>query len=78
MNPITIPWASVRSFLRQCAAIAGIVVSTANTGHWNAGVQTTLLAISGAILTAEHYANAISSATPPQSTTVPPTLGSGQ
>jgi hypothetical protein len=73
MNLVTISWSSVRSFLRQAAAIVGVVVSTANTGHWNAGVQTTLLAISGAILTAEHYANALNPSTPPQSTATPPT-----
>ena len=77
MNGLTISWSSVRSFLRQAAAVVGAVVGVANSGHWSTSVQTAIVSISGLLLTAEHYANAINPATAPQSnsagTATPPT-----
>jgi hypothetical protein len=63
---LNLSWASVYSFLRQAAAIVGLVVSIGNTDHLPASVRTVLVAVSGAILTAEHYAQA--QANPPGTT----------
>ena len=63
----TITWASVRSFLRQAAALAGLVVSIGHTDHLPANIRAILLAISGTLMSVEHYANAINPATPPNS-----------
>jgi hypothetical protein len=65
--PTWLTWASFRSFLRQVAAIFGLVVSVANTFDLSAGMRQDIVLISGALLAAEHYANAINPATPPQS-----------
>ena len=67
----TITWASVRSFLRQTAALAGLIVSIGNTDHLPTSVRTVLLAISGTLMSLEHYANANNPTTPPNSN--PPT-----
>ena len=68
---LTISWASVRSFLRQATAIAGIAVSVGNLDHLPPNVRAVLLAISGTLLSVEHYANATNPATPPQSNQLP-------
>jgi hypothetical protein len=69
-------WASFNSFLRQVAAITGLVVTVGNYDHLGGTPRAIIMAISGSILTAEHYANAINPATPPQSTNTPPTPSS--
>jgi hypothetical protein len=63
----TITWASVRSFIRQAAALAGLIVTIGNTDHLPTPVRTVLLAISGTLMSLEHYANAVNPATPPNS-----------
>jgi hypothetical protein len=55
---LNLSWSSVTSFLRQAAAVVGLVVAVGNTDHLPASVRTVVVAVSGAILTAEHYAQA--------------------
>jgi hypothetical protein len=57
----------VASWLRQAAAIAAVVVSALDTISMPAGVRAVLVAVGGAILTAEHYV-----ADPSTGTTPPP------
>ena len=64
-------WASFNSFLRQVGAIVGLVVTVGNYDHIGGTPRAILMAISGSILTAEHYSNAINPATPPQSNAPP-------
>ena len=63
-----ITWASVNSFLRQAGAVFGLVVAVANNFHLSGALRSDIVIVSGALLTAEHYANAQNPATPPQST----------
>jgi hypothetical protein len=58
MNSSYIPWGTIASFLRQAAAVVGLFVAIGNTDHLPASVRTTVVAVSGALLTAEHYATA--------------------
>jgi hypothetical protein len=67
---LNLSWSSVTSFLRQAAAIAGLVVAVGNTDHMPTDVRSVVVAVSGAILTAEHYAQA-QSTTPVQIATTP-------
>jgi len=55
---LNLSWSSVTSFLRQAAAIVGLVVAVGNTDHMPTDVRSVVVAVSGAILTAEHYAQA--------------------
>jgi len=43
------------SLFRQLAAYAGIATQFANTGHLPASVRTAIIAVSGVILSIEHY-----------------------
>ena len=55
------------SWLRQAAAVAGIVVSLGNQLSLPTSVRTVVLAISGAILGVEHYVSDPSTgSTPPK------------
>lgn len=58
----TLSWKSVTGFLRQAAAIVGLIVSIGNTDHLPVAARSVLLAISGSLLAAEHYAQAQSPA----------------
>lgn len=69
---LTIPWSSVNSFLRQIAAVFGLVVSVANTFSMPTSLRDVIASVGGAILAAEHYANANNPATPPNSTITTP------
>jgi hypothetical protein len=62
---LNLNWTSIRSFLRQAAAVAGLFVTIANTDHLPTEVRAVVAAASGLLLTAEHYANAINPTTPP-------------
>ena len=64
---ITVPsWTQITAFLRQVAAIVALVISVGNIDHLPASVRTVLVAISGTLLTVEHYTAA--QATPAQVT----------
>jgi len=72
INLSNLSWATVRSFLRQAAAVWGMVVAVSGSlPHEPANIRGWIAAVSGAILTAEHYANATNPSTPPNSN--PPT-----
>ena len=64
-------WPSVNSFFRQVAAWFGLVVAVANTFTLSPTLRADIVLISGALLTAEHYANAQNPTTPPNSTAPP-------
>jgi hypothetical protein len=54
--PKWLTWSNITSFLRQGAAITGLVISIGNTDHLPTSVRSVLVAVSGALLTAEHFA----------------------
>jgi hypothetical protein len=64
---LNLNWTSIRSFLRQGAAVAGLFVTIANTDHLPLQLRTAVATVSGLLLTAEHYANAVNPTTPPNS-----------
>ena len=70
---LTVPWKSVTNLLRQAAAVVGLVVSIGNFNHLGGSAQSVLMAISGSVLVAEHYAQAQSGGT-----SNPPTPGGPQ
>ena len=48
-------WTQLTAFLRQAAAIVALVISVGDLDHLPTSVRTVLVAISGTILTVEHY-----------------------
>ena len=61
MKGLTLTWSGIAGFFRQAAAVAGLVVAVGNSANLPNSVRSTLVLVSGALLTAEHYAVAQSS-----------------
>jgi hypothetical protein len=61
---MTINTQQIASWVRQAAAIAAVVISALDTISMPAGVRAVLVAVGGAILTAEHYVSDPSTGTP--------------
>jgi hypothetical protein len=66
----TYSWASIKSFLRQAASIAGLFVTIANTDHLPTSVRSVIAAVSGILLTVDHYVEKTATTTAPTTTTV--------
>ena len=70
INGNILSWSSINSFLRQIGAYFGLVVAVANTFSLNSTLRGDIVLVSGALLAAEHYANAQNPATAPQSNAI--------
>lgn len=82
MNVPYFTWATIKSFLRQVASIAGLVVSIGNQAHLPTSVRAALASISGVLLTVDHYVEKVTPATTTvttnsPTTTVNPTTSTG-
>ena len=66
----TYSWASIKSFLRQAASVAGLFVTVANTDHLPTSVRSVIAAVSGILLTVDHYVEKTATVTPTATTTV--------
>lgn len=70
---ISVNWTAIKSFLRQAASVAGLFVTVANTDHLPTSVRSVIAAVSGVLLTVDHYVEKSASLTAPSS---PTTAGS--
>jgi hypothetical protein len=64
-------WTQLTAFLRQAAAIVALVISLGDLDHLPTSVRTVLVAISGTLLTVEHYTAAQTTAPVTVTTTAP-------
>lgn len=67
--PFTISWSQIKSFIREAASIAGLVVSIGNQLHLPAGPRAVLLGVSGWLQVVEHQVYKVAAANVPTTST---------
>jgi hypothetical protein len=61
--PVTITWKSIKSFVREVASIAGLVVGLGNQLHLPPATQATLVAVSGWLQVTSHKIDKLAAST---------------